>query len=223
MANVSAPFGFRQFRRLDGGAPTAGFDTLAIASSDASVIYTGDVVITSSGGGSATTPAFNSYVTGFSSGLSQIRGIFFGCEYYSPTVARKIWSPYFPGSVATSSGTADAQAWVCTDPEMLFTVQVGGNAGVVAGSTTLILLSSQVNLNFGFSSASQANGSATTGISGLTLCSTSFATTATLPFRLVDFYSNYAPPGANGTDNTTNGQIVIVAPNNWDRKNTTGI
>ncbi len=205
MANTLAPFGFRQFRRLDGGAPTAGFDTLTIASSDANVLGTGDVVATS-----ATGP----YVTVLSSGLSQVRGVLMGVEYYSPTVAKKVWSPYFPGSVATTSGTNDAQAWVCTDPEMLYIVQCSTNATVT---------SSQVGLNFGVSSGTFGAASTLTGISGMTLSSTSAATTNTLPWRLMDFYSNWAPPGVNGTDNTSAGNIVIVAPNNFDRKNTTGI
>src|ERR1700688_3389493 len=115
MSNNFSPFGFRQFRRMDGGAPTAGFDTLTIASSDTNVIGTGDVVITSGSSSSLT----GNYVTAVSSGLSQVRGVFMGCEFYSPTFQRKVWSPYFPGSVQTSSGTADAQAWVCTDPDML--------------------------------------------------------------------------------------------------------
>jgi len=205
MANISAPFGFRQFRRFDGGAPTAGFDTLTIASSDANVIGMGDVVATS-----ATGP----YVTVLSSGLSQVRGVFMGCEFYSPTVGRKVWSPFFPGSVATTSGTNDAQAWVCTDPEMLYTVQCSTNATV---------LSSQIGLNFGVSSGTFGAANTTTGVSGMTLASTSFATTNTLPWRLMDFYSNSAPPGVNGTDNTSAGNIVIVAPNNFDRTNATGI
>jgi len=205
MANISAPFGFRQFRRFDGGAPTAGFDTLIIASSDANVIGTGDVVATS-----ATGP----YVTVLSSGLSQVRGVFMGCEFYSPTVGRKIWSPFFPGSVATTSGTNDAQTWVCTDPEMLYTVQCSTNATV---------LSSQIGLNFGVSSGTFGAANTTTGVSGMTLASTSFATTNPLPWRLMDFYSNSAPPGVNGTDNTSAGNIVIVAPNNFDRTNATGI
>jgi hypothetical protein len=205
MANTLAPFGFRQFRRLDGGAPTAGFDTLTIASSDTNVIGTGDVVATSTTG---------PYVTVLSSGLSQVRGVFFGCEFFSPTVNRKVWSPFFPGSVATTSGTADAQAWVCTDPDMLYIVQC---------STSGTVTSSMVNLNFGVSSGTFGAANTTTGISGMTLASTSFATTATLPWRLYDLYSNWAPPGVNGTDNTSAGNIVVVAPNNFDRNNTTGI
>ena len=155
MANISAPFGFRQYRRLDGGAPTAGFDTLTIASSDTNVIGTGDVVITSATGPYVTTP---------SSGQSQIRGVFMGCEFFSPTVNRKVWSPFFPGSVQTSSGTNDVQAWVCTDPEMLYTVQC---------STTATVTSSQIGLNFGISSGTFGAANTTTGISGMTLASTS--------------------------------------------------
>jgi hypothetical protein len=205
MVNNFSPFGFRQFRRLDGGAPTAGFQTLTIASSDTNVIGTGDVVATS-----ATGP----YVTAISSGLSQIRGVFMGCEFYSPTFQRKVWSPYFPGSVATTSGTNDAQAWVCDDPEMLYTVQC---------STTSTVTSSQINLNFGVSSGAIGGANTTTGISVMTLASTSFGSTSTLPWRLWDLYSNWAPPGVNGTDNTSAGNIVIVQPNNFDRSNLTGI
>lgn len=211
MANISAPFGFRQFRRYDGGAPTAGFDTLVIASSDTNVIGTGDCVATIQ----STSPgAAGNYVSAPSSGLSQIRGVFMGCEFFSPTVGRKVWSPFFPGSVATSCGTNDVQAWVCTDPEMLYTVQ---------GSTTNTITSSMVNHNFGISSATIGAANTTTGVSAMTLASSTGVTTATLPWRVIDFYSNWAPPGVNGTDNTSAGQIVIVAPNSFDRSVLTGI
>jgi hypothetical protein len=214
MANVAAPYGFRQFGRVDGGSPTAGFDTVTILSSDTNVIYTGDPVVTST----AALQGFGHYVTLPTSGISQIYGVFMGCEYYLASVNRKVWSPYFPGSVATSCGTNDVAAWVCSDPDMRWTVQAAG----AIGSTTSVLYSSFVGLNFGWSTAAQANGNTTTGISGVTLLSCSFATTNTLPFRLIDFLSNYAPPGSNGTDNTTNGQFVIVQFNNVDRNQLTG-
>jgi hypothetical protein len=208
-----APFGFREWRRLDGSAPTGGMEMLTIQSSDANPVFTGDPVATSANG---------PYIGGGSSlsGNGQIRGIFKGCEYYSATFARKVWSPSYPGSVGTTATTGDVQAWVVTDPEMLWLVQtstgLGGTGGVQVTSTG-------VGMNFGFSSGTSSQGNATTGISAVTLNSTSIATTATLPFRLADMYSNWAPPGQNGTDNTTLGNFVIVAPNNWDRKNTTGI
>lgn len=202
MANTQAPFGFRQLRRLDGGSPTAGFDRLFLASSDTSTIFTGDPVVTS-----ATGP----YVTAASSGISQIRGVFMGCEFYSATFNQIRWSPFFPGSVAT--GGADVQCWVCTDPEMLYIAQ-GSTSGVI-GSTT-------VNLNIGMT-VNSSLASTLTGQSVAVLTSSTIGSTNTLPWRIYDLYSNYAPPGSNGTDNTSAGNIVVVAPNNWDRTNLTGI
>lgn len=202
MANTMAPFGFRQFRRLDGGAPTAGFDTLTIASSDTNLYFTGDPVVTS-----ATGP----YITVLSTAQVIVRGIFMGCEFFSPTFARKVWSPFFPGSVQTSSGTADAQAWVCTDPEMMYIVQCSSIATVG---------SSQIGLNTGPNMSIallSSQGNQTTGVSVTTL-STIATTNSSAPFRIMDLYSNWAPPGTNGTDNTSVGNIVIVAPNNFDRK-----
>lgn len=203
MVNVSAPFGFRQFRRLDGGAPTAGFDTLSIASSDTNLYFTGDPVSDSTTG---------PYVTIPTSGT--LKGVFFGCEFYSPTVGRKVWSPYFPGSVQTSSGTNDAQAWVCTDPEMLYIVQ---------GSTTNAITSSMVNSNFMTTVSVSSLGNTTTGVSAVTLASSVVTLNSSGQWRLYDLYSNWAPPGTNGTDNTSGGNIVIVAPNNFARKNLTAI
>ena len=202
MANTIAPFGFRQFRRLDGGAPTAGFDTLTIASSDTNLYFTGDPVVTSTTG---------PYITVPSTAQAIVRGIFMGCEFFSPTVGRKVWSPYFPGSVQTSSGTNDAQAWVCTDPEMMYIVQCSSLATVT---------SSMIGLNTSFNTSItslSSQGNQTTGVSAVSL-STIATTNSSAPFRIMDLYSNWAPPGVNGTDNTTAGNIVIVAPNNFDRK-----
>jgi hypothetical protein len=204
MANTQAPFGFRQLRRLDGGAPTAGFETVVIASSDTNLYFTGDPVVTSTTGPYITTP---------SSGFVQIRGIFMGCEYYNASVNRIVFSPYFPASVATSSGTADVKGWVCTDPEMLWIAQC---------STIATVTSSQIGNNIGFTTP-LSTGNTLSGISGVTLGSTSVGTSSSGPFRIYDFYSNYAPPGTNGTDNTSAGNILVVAANNWDRKNLTGI
>lgn len=204
MANTQAPFGFRQLRRFDGGSPTAGFDRLFIVSSDTSTIFTGDPVADS-----ATPP----YVTAVASGISQIRGIFMGCEYYSAAVGRVVWSPYFPGSVGASTGVGDTQCWVCTDPEMLYIAQA---------STSGVISSTYVNRNIGMVINSSL-ASTLTGQSVAVLASSTVGSTSTLPWRVVDLYSNYAPPGVNGTDNASAGNIVVVAPNNWDRTNRTSI
>lgn len=204
MANTYSPFGFRQLRRLDGGAPTAGFDMLTIAASDTSTIFTGDPVVDSAG---------SPYVTAASSDISQIRGIFMGCEYYSAPLARMTWAPYFPGAVGSiASSSPDVRCWVCTDPDMLYIAQ-GSTSGVI-GSTT-------INRNIGMVvQSSLAN--TLTGQSFAALASSTIGSTSTLPWRIYDLYSNYAPPGTNGTDNASAGNIVVVVANNWDRKNLTG-
>ena len=203
MANTISPFGFRSWSHRDGSAPTAGFDTLYIASSDTSLYFTGDPVASNTTG---------PYIQIPSTSTVQIAGIFAGCEYWNAGASRMQWAPWFPGTVTGS--TADIKAYVITDPEMLFLVQTSSVAAIT---------SSQVNLNVGWLNATSSLGSQTSGVSNVSLNSTTVGSTNTLPFRIVGLYSNWGPPGTNGMDNTTAGNFVIVAPNNWDRKNLTGI
>jgi len=203
MANSSAGFGFLPFGRLEGGSPTAGLTKVNIASSDTNAIGRGDLVQDSTAQGS--------YVTLQASGVSLTRGVFWGCEFYSPSIGRVVWQPNFPGSVQTSSGTADAIGYIYDDPQELF---------IAKGSTSGIILSSYFGLNIGFMSSM---GVTTGDIHSLAvLASSTVGSTSALPFRLVDYYSNYAPPGTiDGVDNTSVGNIVVVSPNNWSRKNLT--
>lgn len=214
LANPSG--GFQAFGRLDGGSPTAGLTQVWIASTDAGLYFRGDPVATSSAGGTNNSGAYiisNQSVTGMSSGL--VRGIFQGCEYYQPTVGRQVWSNYFPGTVTGSTG--DIRAYVIDDPEQLFLVQCSTNAA---------LISSQIGLNVAFTGAQSSAGNTLSGLSNVTLAATTTGSTNTLPFRVVDFYANYAAPGIpaigtnafiNGTDNTTAANMVLVRLNNCDR------
>lgn len=213
MANTFSPFGFRQFGRQDGGAPTAGLTRLFIASSDSNSYFTGDLVAYSSASGASTTLG-TQYVTLATSGsvpLSPLQGVFLGCEYYSPSVGRVVWNSYYPTGAGAAS-SSPVTAYVCTDPEQLYIVQ---------STTTASITSTSIGLNIGFASSLQSAGNTTTGVSNLAVNSSTPAGTNTLPFRIVDLYSNYAPPGANGTDNTAAGVILVVAPNNFARKSLT--
>lgn len=203
MANTVAPFGFKPWSHRDGSTPTMGFDTLYIASSDTNLYFTGDPVATN-----ATGP----YITLPSTGTVQIAGIFVGCEFWNNGAGRMQWNAFFPGTV--SGSTADVKAYVITDPEMQFLAQTSSLGAIT---------SSMVNNNIGFTGSVSSLGNQTTGQSVVSLNSTTLASTTTMPFRIVGLYSNWGPPGTNGTDNTTAGNFVIVAPNNWDRKNLTGI
>lgn len=204
MANTFSPFGFRSFGRMEGGAPTAGLTRVFIASSDSTQYFTGDTVAYSSAGiaGMITLPASGSI-------SPPVLGVFMGCEFYNTATGQIRFSPYFPGSVGSSS---PCNAYVITDPQQLFIVQA---------STTSLIGASNTGMNVGVASSLQGNGNTLNGISGLALNSSTISANSSLPFRIVDSYANYAPPGVNGTDTTTAGQILVVAPNNWARKNLT--
>lgn len=207
MANTFAPFGFRSFGRLEGGAPTAGQTRAFLTSSDTSTYFTGDVVAYSSAGVAG-------YIAQPSSGtgtLQSLYGVFNGCEFYNTATGSIRFSPYFPASVGSSS---PCPAFVQTDPEQLYIVQ---------SSTTAFLGSSHIGLNIGVASSLQASGNTLSGISGLALNSSTVSANSSLPFRIVDVYANWSPPGVNGTDQTVAGQIMVVQPNNWSRKSLTGV
>lgn len=207
MANTFSPFGFRSFGRLEGGSPTAGQTRAFLLSSDTNTYFTGDVVAYSS---AALVPG---YITLPSSGTlsPSYYGVFNGCEFYNTATGSIRFSPYFPASVGSSS---PCPAYVQTDPDQLYIVQ---------SSTTALLGSSNIGYNVGVASSLQGNGNTLSGISGLALNSSTVSANSSLPFRIVDIYANWAPPGVNGTDQTTAGQIMVVQPNNWTRKNLTAV
>lgn len=205
MANTFSPFGFRPVGRQEGGSPTAGLTRAFILSSDTNAYFTGDTVAYSS----AATVA--GYITLPSSGTLSppTLGVFMGCEYYNTATGSIRFSPYFPGSVGSSS---PCNAYLITDPDQLFIVQ---------SSTTSLIGASNVGQNVGITSSLQSGGNTLNGISGIALNSSTVSANSSLPFRIVDSYANSAPPGVNGADTTTAGQILVVAPNNWVRKNLT--
>lgn len=206
MANSNNAFGFRSFGRQDGGAPTMGLQRYFINSSDTNTYFTGDPVALSSAvsGGN-----IQPYV---GSSLSVIcLGIFAGCEYYSASVQRVVWSPYFPGNLGTSS--SPCTAYLITDPEMQFVVQASSGP----------ITSSWIGYNTNITTSLSSLGNTTTGISAVTLNSTAGTVSgSSQPFRVIDLYQNFAPPGATGAS-TTPYNWVVVAPNNWARRTLTAV
>lgn len=185
MANTNAPFGFRQVSGT-GSAPTYEQVAMAVASSNTTAIYYGDAVVPVTG--SAT-----GYIKQATASTVALAGIFYGCQYLSTSQKRTVWSNYWPGSDAAG----DVVAYVVNDPNAKFVVQAGGtNVGFSK-------IGQNIQLNVG-------TGNSASGISGMYVESP--ATTATLPFRVVDVVSQ--PPGANGTDITAAYNYVIVQFNN---------
>jgi hypothetical protein len=211
--------GFQSQNRMEGASPTEGLTPVWVASTDASLMFRGDVVMSSSSGG---TNLSGNYITSItvanpSSGFLA-RGIFQGCYQFQPGAGRTVWNNFYNGAVTGSTG--DIKAYVIDDPDMVFLVQA---------STKGAITSSMIGLNVGVQFNS-STGNTTTGFSNMAVESTAVGSTNTLPFRIVDFYSAYAPPGVpnvgtaafiNGTDNTTPANMVMVRLNNCDRLNLT--
>jgi hypothetical protein len=195
MSNPNSPFGFAWIGSNRGGpAVTGGMAKRKIAAGYNTPICFGDLV-TSYGGAGYVQMA----TTGLVGGL--ITGVFVGCEYLSTARGERVYSSYWPNGDHAYDGYAHIIP-IAGCPPQLFKVQ--------AYSTNFTF--GDVGSNFEINVGTQSiNGGY--GLSGMTLAQSTHATTATLPFKMVDLYSAMAPAGAPGTDDTSNYNIVIVQSN----------
>lgn len=200
MANTNAPFGLRLLQRQNDSTPSfgSGMDPLKIAAGDANKLAKGDPLVRLATG----------YVTRASAGVaaSQWVGVFNGCQYLSVSQGKRVVSPFWNGGDAT--GDVDCQYIPLMGfPDARFVIQgnlapyafadIGLNFDIVAAAPTV------------FGSWARSN---------FTLAAPAGAATATLPFRLVGLWSQYAgargaASGQPGTDNTSNYNWAVVAFN----------
>ncbi len=203
MANISAPYGFRQWSGT-GSSPTYEQVTLVggIAYNTVNIFY-GDPVVRLADGtiaGITTAPA---------PGASVIAGIFQGCKYLSTAQKRTVWSNYWPGSDVSAGNAAVTEAYIVNDPNSQFIAQVGG-------STSVGLTAGNIGLNVQFA---YGTGNTASGVSGAYIDITvTPAVTATLPFRVVALVTT--PPGSPGTASGAY-NYAVVAFNNVETKSLT--
>jgi hypothetical protein len=193
MANTNSPFGFSYMGPNRGGpAVTGGPIERKIAAANNTPICKGDLVQSLSTG----------YVAISAAGVavSQAAGIFVGCRYLSTARGQWVYASYWPNGDHAVDGYAEIIPIVGAAPQ-LFKVQ--------ATSTNFTFADIGANCDISVGSQSIAGGF---GLSGMTLDRGTIGTTATLPFRIVDMYSAVSP-GAPGTDDTSNYNIVIVQSN----------
>lgn len=195
MSNTNAPFGFRWLGMNRGGGPaTMSPVPRKIAYGDTSAVYRGDPMQNVDTG----------YVTKGAAAVvvSQWAGIFWGCEYLSSSQGKKVFSTYWPGSDASTDVTAFLIPIIGAAPQ-LFKVQAKD------AYFTFADIGANCDVSMGTGSVTGGYGK-----SGATLDKTgTINVTATLPFRIVDLYSSIAPANANGIDNTSNYNIVLVQSN----------
>lgn len=196
MANTFAPFGFRPSRLSGSSEPNYAYmQPKPILYTNTNKMYFGDPVqITTSG-----------YIDTLAPGTSTYYGIFQGCEYQDAASGSIVRSAWYPGAVG-ASGTV--KAFVSTDPNMLWEVQVGGSTSVGVTFANI-----EQNVQFAYGTGSQTIG----GISGAYIdLGTSPANTATLPFRVTNLIQ------APNNDNTLPYNLIEVRFNNFLQRTTTG-
>ena len=218
MSNIFAPFGFRQYRGT-GSMSTYETVRMRIASGNATAIYTGDAVVPVTG-------TSTGYIKRATASTVAFSGIFVGCKYLSKSMARTVWMPYWPGSDANG----DVEAYVVSDPLAQFVVQTG-NSNTTAAASGLANIGKLCNIGTAVDNAAQTGGGGNTanGQSQMYLDLYTIATTATLPFQIVDVYTDVVPGSVggntgvgsttnplatNGTDTTSAYNYVIVGFNN---------
>lgn len=177
MANVNAPFGFKPIQSAVGAASNYEMVQAQIAYNDTTKIFRGDPVKMDPTG----------YVTQWTAGtaVSQLGGIFWGCTYLSTSQGKKVFNNFWPGADVASGAQSSivCQLVPCTgSASPLFLVQSDSTGTAFADIGT--------NLE-----ASLGTGNTLTGQSGAYVVATP-ATTATLPFRVVQLYGGV--PGAGG-------------------------
>lgn len=172
---VAAPYGFKPVNLIGGQVFSGSTRNLPIQYGYATNIFYGDFVSITRGfvtrlavttGGAAGTGAV---------GYGQV-GVFLGCSFTDPVTKQKRFSQFWPAS--TLAG--DAVAVVTDDPDTVFrTAVVTSQGGTTIGSAS----SAMIGLNI---AASDLAGNLNNGDSLCGVLASSAATTAALPFRIVD-------------------------------------
>ena len=179
MSNNNAPFGLRQEQSATGAGSNFEMIYRQIAYDNATAIYTNDPVKQLDTG----------YIAQWSAGtaVSQMIGIFMGCEFLSALTGKMTSSPYWPGSGQVAS-TAQSTIIAKIAP---INLAIPSRFIVQSDATGVAFADIGMNIDL-----AMGTGSTITGISGAYLNLATLNTTATLPFRIVGLYGGL--PGAGG-------------------------
>jgi hypothetical protein len=125
---VSGPYGFKPVNLIGGQVFSGSTREYPIQYNYGTAIYYGDFVQLSSG-----------YVNILANTISSnvAIGVFLGCYYTNPTTKQRLYSQYYPGSIAAG----DISAIICDDPDTVFRVAVTtGASATTIGSASSILV-----------------------------------------------------------------------------------
>ena len=192
MANQQGNFGFRPVLMQGSAYNGQGQQQMTIASNETNSIFMGDPVVLNANGS----------ISRVSSAGAELVGIFNGCFYTDPTTQKPTFSNHYPGAIVAD----DIVANVISDPDVIFEVKVddanGGRAQV--GSTANI--------------ATYAAGSTKSGISGVALDGSTFATSNASNFAVYDLSTD-----PDNSDYDSANANILVRINKHQYRDTTGI
>lgn len=171
MSSVSKINGFRPVKSL---SPWQGqVETVFVPSSDSTVIMVGDAVALLGDARAATgVPT----VTRLASATGIPYGIVVGISFEGQGDLTNIPPVNDLNTPVYRRASTDRYLMVCTDPNVIYEVQLAGAGPAAAAATAMVGLNGQFTLTAG---------STTTGASGMQLDSAGQATTATLPLKIV--------------------------------------
>ena len=192
MANQQGNFGFRPVLMLGSAYQGQGQQQMTIASNETNSIFMGDPVVLNASG---------SISRGSSAG-AELVGVFNGCFYTDPTSQKPTFSNHYPGAIVAD----DIVANVISDPDVVFEVKCDDtNAGrAQVGSTANI--------------ATYAAGSTKSGISGVSIDGSTFATSNASNFAVYDLSTD-----PDNSDYTVANANILVRINKHQYRDTTGI
>lgn len=194
---VPAPYGFKPLNLVGGQVFSGSTRSLPIQYGYATNIFFGDVVAITRGFSTRITLTTGATAATGAVGYG-LTGIFLGCSFTDPVTKQKRFSQYWPAG--TLSG--DALAIITDDPDTVFKAAVVvTQGGLPIGSVS----SAMIGLNV---AASDLAGNINTGSSSNAILASSAATTAALPFRIVDMFRDTAVP--LGTASYTSGTTTLV-------------
>ena len=192
---VDGPYGLLPVKLLSGSPYSGVTRQYRIASGFATDIFYGDAVKLVTGG-TVERDTFDAAMTPI--------GVFLGCTFTDPSTSQITFKQYWPASTVAS----DAKAYVCDATNVLF------KAAVVSSGTTigdLAITDIGANVAGVDNTGDSISGNSRSGISD------SSATTATLPFRIVDLVQETK----NSSGGFTEAYVKWNAGHAFD--NTTGV
>ena len=192
MANQQGNFGFRPVLMLGSAYQGQGQQQMTIASNETNSIFMGDPVVLNANG---------SISRGSSAG-AELVGVFNGCFYTDPTSQKPTFSNHYPGAIVAD----DIVANVISDPDVVFEVKCDdANAGrAQVGSTANI--------------ATYAAGSTRSGISGVSIDGSTFATSNASNFAVYDLSTD-----PDNSDYTAANANILVRINLHQYRDSTGV